>query len=106
MKQITLFDVPPTYTESQKRKWTKKYKEYCEKIFREKGDFSGLYCCGYHWCCDECLCRLENGCADCIYTIKTLARRFGILIDYNDYDFEKFEKKVAERYLENYKKGQ
>lgn len=96
--QLTLFDIKPNYTEYQKRKWTTKYKEYCNEIYEERGSYSGEYCCGYHWCCDKCECKLCNGCADCVHTIKQIAKEYGIAIDYNDYDFEKIERNIKEVY--------
>ena len=85
----------------QKEKWTKKYVEYCNKLFHEKGDYAGYYCCGYHWCCYSCSQELCNGCADCVHTIKLLAKKFGIKINYLDYDFNAFEEKVRISYVEN-----
>jgi len=97
-KQLSLFDIKPNYTEYQKRKWTKKYKMHCEKIHEERGIYNGEYCCGYHWCCDKCEYKLWNGCADCVHTIKKIAKEYGIKIDYNDYDFEKIERNIKEVY--------
>lgn len=34
--------------------WREKFREYCEKIEGEQGSYTGIYECGYHWCCDEC----------------------------------------------------
>ena len=102
-EQLTLFDTEPfdtkpVYTNSQKRKWTKKYKIHCEKIYHEEGDMNGSYCCGYHWCCNECECKLHNGCADCVHTIKTIAKELGIKINYLDYDFKKIEEEIKKTY--------
>lgn len=97
-KQLTLFDVKPTYTDYQVRKWTKKYVEYCDRVYSERGAYSGEYCCGYHWCCVECGCRLCRGCADCVHTIKQIAKKLQIKIDYSDFDFEKLERRIYEAY--------
>lgn len=100
-KQLTLFDVKPDYTDYQIRKWTKKYNEYCNRVFDERGDASGVYCCGYHWCCDECRMTLCNGCRDCVHTVKQIARDLQIKIDYSDFDFEKFERRIYEAYAKS-----
>ena len=97
-KQLTLFDVKPTYTDYQVRKWTKKYVEYCDHVYQERGAYTGEYCCGYHWCCDECKQTLCKGCADCVHTIKQIARELQIKIDYFDFDFEKLERRIYEAY--------
>ena len=97
-KQLTLFDIKPTYTDYQVRKWTKKYVEYCNRVFDERGDSTGEYCCGYHWCCDECRQTLCNGCADCVHTIKKIVRELQIKIDYFDFGFEKLERRIYEAY--------
>ena len=104
-KQLTLCDVEPTHTDYQVRKWTRKYVEYCDRICQERGSsFTGEYCCGYHWCCDKCKQTLCNGCADCVHTIKQIARELQIKIDYSDFDFEKLERRIREAY-EKYKEG-
>lgn len=97
-EQLTLFDVKPTYTAYQIKKWTKKYVEYCNRVYEECGGSTGEYCCGYHWCCDECRATLCNECADCVHTIKKIARELQIEIDYLDFDFEKLERRIYEAY--------
>ena len=96
--QLTLFDVKPDYTDYQVRKWTKEYVEYCSHIYQERGDSTGEYCCGYHWCCDECRHSLCDGCADCVHTIKNIARKLGIKINNLDFDFDKQERRIQEAY--------
>ena len=97
-KQLTLFDAGPTYSDYQVRKWTKKYVEYCNSVYQDRGDSTGEYCCGYHWCCDECRQTLCKGCADCVHTIKQIARELQIEIDYSDFDFENLEWRIFEAY--------
>ena len=97
-KQLTMFDVKPTHTDYQVRKWTKKYVEYCDRVYHERGAYSREYCCGCHWCCDECGCRLCRGCADCVHTIKQIAKKLQIKIDYSDFDFDKQERRIYEAY--------
>ena len=96
--ETILFDIKPVHTAYQVRKWTKKYIEYCNQVYQERGDYTGEYCCGYHWCCDECRHTLCNGCADCVHTIKRIGRELGINIDYLDFDFDKLECRIHEAY--------
>ena len=97
-EQLLLVDLGPLPPKPNKQKWTKLYKKYCEKIYDERGGNTGEYCCGYHWCCDECYGTLQNGCSDCVHTIKQIAKELGIEIDYNNFDFEKIEKEIEKAY--------
>ena len=100
-EQLTLFpnqpELKPT-SDYQKRKWFNKFAQYCQDIYEEKGSLTGLYCCGYHWCCDECYGTLCNGCRDCVKTMKTILKEHNVFIDYNDYDFAKWERIAKETY--------
>ena len=91
-KQETLIDLDSIpKVKNNKGTWFKKFEKYCWDKYEKEGDKTGCYCCGYHWCCNECFCSSQSGCADCVLTIKTILLNNGIEIDYNDYDFEKWE---------------
>lgn len=85
-----------------KDEWISMCGEYFDKIFEEKGDMTGLYCCGYHWCCDECVQEICRGCADCALTMYKIYESFGYEVDRSDLDFAKFENRTKELY-EKYK---
>ena len=53
MEQLDLFGGKPIEIHTE-QEWFDAFVEHCNKIYFEKGDKTGLYCCGYHWCCDEC----------------------------------------------------
>ena len=97
MEQLDLFGGEPIEIHTEKE-WFKAFVEHYNKIYFEKGDETGLYCCGYHWCCDKCECKLCNVCADCVQTIKTILEENDIKIDYNDFDFEYWERKAKEAF--------
>lgn len=82
--------------------WREKFREYCEKIEGEQGSYTGIYECGYHWCCDECYCQFSKGCLDCVVTIEQILQRNGVNIDYADYDFEKWENLAKQAYKREY----
>lgn len=85
------------YTEKE---WFELFTNYCQKIYEERGDLTGDYCCGYHWCCDECEQKHCCGCEDCVQTIIDIAKSFNIEIDRSDINFEKFEERIK-KYYEN-----
>jgi len=100
MEQLDLFGGEPTpiYT---KKEWLDMFVEHCNKIYEERGGKTGEYCCGYHWCCDECKMKLCNGCADCVATIIKIYESFGYEIDSSDIDFDNFEQRARELYESN-----
>lgn len=79
------------YSKEQKDKWYKGFIEWANNEYFEKGDISGRFCCGYEWCCDLCKQEKQNGCEDCVDTIIEQLKEKNILIDYEDFDFEKWE---------------
>lgn len=85
--------IPPSeyYSQEQKDKWYKAFIKWANNEYFEKGDISGRFCCGYEWCCDLCKQEKVNGCEDCVDNIIEQLKTKNILIDYNDYDFEKWE---------------
>ena len=86
------------YTEKE---WFELFTNYCQKIYEERGDETGEYCCGYHWCCDECEQKYCCGCEDCVQTIIDIAKSFNIEIDRSDIDFEAFEERIKKCYENN-----
>ena len=78
------------------QEWFDMFVKHCNKIYFERGDSTGEYCCGYHWCCDECEQELCNGCADCVATIVKILKEHDIKIITSDIDFEKWEKLAEE----------
>lgn len=103
-KQLSIFDGSVLKDEqAQKKTWFRKFKAYCENIYETEGSINGRFCCGYDWMCDECYCRILNGCSDCVKTIKTCLQECGATIDYTDYDFKKWEKLAHDLYAK--KKG-
>ena len=106
-KQLSIFDgfdLPTRHSPKGAREWTKAFVERCNEIYFKEGDMYGTFCCGYHWCCEECEMKLCNCCADCVYVIKKLLKRYGIQIDYNDYDFDKWERLAREAYEQRKRK--
>lgn len=79
-------------------KWFRKFVDHCNKLYSKYSEMDGRYCCGYHWCCDECDMRLCNGCADCARTMVEIYRSYGLEVNTNDRDFEKFEETVRKLY--------
>lgn len=88
-KEITVYS---------EKEWFDLFTAYCEEIYHEKGESTGIYCCGYHWCCDECKCQLNHGCQDCVQTIIDIAESLDINIDRSDLNFQKFEEMVYKAY--------
>lgn len=84
-----------------RQEWFDMFVEHCNKIYKERGNDTGEYCCGYHWCCNECEAKLCNCCADCAQTIIDIYESFGYKIDQSDIDFDEFEKRVRELYESN-----
>lgn len=80
------------------KEWFDMFTEHCNKIYFERGSFTGEYCCGFHWCCNECENKICNCCADCAATIIAIYKSFGYQIDRSDIDFERFEKKAKKLY--------
>ena len=81
-----------------KQEWFDLFVKHCNEICEERGGRTGEYCCGYHWCCNECEAKLCNGCADCVKTIIDIYESFGGVVDYTDIDFEVFEESVRKLY--------
>lgn len=81
-----------------RKEWFDMFTEHCNKIYEERGSLTGEYCCGYHWCCNECKNEICNCCADCVQTIIDIYESFGYQIDTSDIDFDSFEKKAREIY--------
>lgn len=73
----------------KKRKWSKAFREWCEKYFIDNYGMSGAFHCGHMNICDRCEQKYAKGCKDCVETMKELFKRKNIKIDYDDYDFEK-----------------
>lgn len=94
-EQLDLFGGKPTKLHTR-AEWFKAFVKRCEKIYEKEGDINGKFCCGYHWCCDKCRCLLEQGCADCVATIEEILITNGVHIDYNDFNFDYWEKKASE----------
>lgn len=79
------------YSKEQKDKWYKAFNEWANNEYFEKGSMTGRFCCGYEWCCDLCKQEKQNGCEDCVDTIIEQLKAKNILIDYEDFDFKKWE---------------
>ena len=79
--------------------WREKFNKHCINMM---GDYEPYYCCGYHWCCDECYGMFEDGCMDCVITIEMILQRNGYRIDYENVTDEYFDmiEDVAESLLE------
>ena len=95
MEQLDLFGGEPTQIHT-KQEWFEAFTKHCDEIYDKEGDSKGTYCCGYHWCCDKCKCELAKGCADCVATIVSILEENGVEIDYNDFDFDYWERKARE----------
>lgn len=100
MKQETLFDVNDIAIDSNyvsptiKRKWSSKIRKYLEERYAERGERYGDLCCGCGKICEFCKERYMSGCQDCLYAIKDYCKKNGIEINYRDYDFDNFFKKI------------
>lgn len=91
---------------NQQNKWHKVFKKWLENEYDTKSELSGRLICGCDWLCDKCEYDGESqeiGIIPCKRTIIKLAKDYGITIDYNDFDFAKFENKVREKERENAK---
>lgn len=95
MEQLDLFGGEPTQIHT-KQEWFEAFTKHCDEIYDKEGSDHGTYCCGYHWCCDKCKCELAKGCADCVATIMSILEENGVEIDYNDFDFDYWERKARE----------
>lgn len=95
MEQLDLFGGKPTEIHT-KDEWFEAFTRYCDQIHEEQGEMTGAYCCGYHWCCNQCEMNLCCGCADCVATIVSILEENGIYIDYNDFDFEYWERRAEQ----------
>ena len=102
-EELTLFDldtIPTNKTrQSLRQKWIRKFTKHCDEIYLKEGDLTGHYCCGYHWCCDKCYGKFMRGCRDCVATIEDILTKHYGAIDYEDYDFEKWEKLAYDLYI-------
>ena len=72
-------------------KWKKCFRKWAEKEYDEKSSLYGRFCCGYEWTCEFCGQEKMEGCQDCVDVIIDILET-KTLIDYTDYDFEKWEK--------------
>jgi hypothetical protein len=90
---------PPAeyFTDEQKTNWYKKFVEYANKEYSEYGESYGRFCCGCDWCCDRCQMEKMEACEDCVDTIINILEENNVLIDYLDFDFEKWEKIAKEK---------
>ena len=79
------------YSKEQKEKWYKAFIEWANNEYFEKGETCGRFCCGCDWCCDLCKQEKQNGCEDCVDTIIEQLKVKNILIDYEDFNFKKWE---------------
>ena len=84
-----------------KKEWLHMFADHCQKILDERGEYTGEYCCGYHWCCDKCKCELCEGCLDCAATMYEIYESFGHTVDRSNLDFDKFEERAKELYESN-----
>lgn len=80
------------------KEWFKLWSEHCFKQYKEDGELTGLYCCGYHWCCDECEMKHACGCDDCVQTMIDILKSFGYEPDYSDTDFDALEERIKQMY--------
>ena len=94
--------VPPSeyFTDEQKKTWYKKFVDYANNENLLNGDLNGRFCCGYDWCCEKCKMEKLSACEDCVDTIIDILKENNVLIDYLDFDFEKWEKIAKEKYKE------
>lgn len=80
------------------KEWFKLWSEHCYKQYEKDGELTGLYCCGYHWCCDECEMKHACGCDDCVQTMIDILESFGFKPDYSDIDFDALEERIKKMY--------
>lgn len=86
--QLDLFGGKPTQIHT-KQEWFEAFAKHCDEIYDKEADLRGTYCCGYHWCCDKC---------NCVATIMSILEEKGVEINYNDFDFDYWERKARELY--------
>ena len=79
------------YTLEQQNKWTNAFYEWANDEYFKKSDMAGRFCCGYDWCCEKCKQEKMEACLDCVDTIVEILLHNNIIIDYEDYDFKKWE---------------
>lgn len=94
--------VPPSeyFTDEQKIVWYNKFVDYANNENLLNGDLNGRFCCGYDWCCEKCKMEKLSACEDCVDTIIDILKENNVLIDYLDFDFEKWENIAKEKYKE------
>lgn len=88
MIQLRLFEMendPEYISPQEKRKWSISFRKWCEKKWLEEGSLKGTFCCGCMRICDYCNRKYNEGCKDCVETIKELLNE----VPYRDYDFQK-----------------
>ena len=81
-----------------RKDWTELFVNRCQKLYNKYSDSNGTFACGYHWCCDECKLERVCGCRDCVETIITILEKNNIEIDYNNLDFDYWEKLARDLY--------
>lgn len=82
----------------QVQKWFNEFRKWLELEYKKHSRNCGRLCCGCDWMCDKCECEYGEGTKDCMITILAIAKELGIEIDYYDFDFEKLERKVKQKY--------
>lgn len=80
------------------QEWFDLFVDHCNNVYAKEGNRTGKYCCGYHWCCNECKQELSYGCADCVQTMINILESFGYKIDYSDIDFDALEERIRKLY--------
>ncbi len=96
MKQNKLFDDTiyidkSVITPYDKKKWKKKFQEYCDSDeIRKESDENGLNACGYWYACDYCE-GSDLPCA-CAKALIELFEDIGKTIDYKNTDIKYFDK--------------
>lgn len=90
-----LFDDTPyidknVVTAYDKRKWKKKFQEYCDsEEIREESSHTGLNACGYWYACEECETDRKYPCSSAL--IKYLSSK-NVNIDYKNTSKEYIDK--------------
>lgn len=90
-------ELTPDY---QMGEWLNEFRKWLELEYEKHSSNCGRLCCGCDWMCDDCKCEYGEGTKDCMITILAIAKELGIEIDYYDFDFEKLEKKIKQKYDE------
>lgn len=93
MKQYNLF-TKRFHKEHSRKEWINAFVEHCNKKCSKYGDSCGVFMCGFYWCCDKCKFEIQCGCSDCVKTIVEILENNNVSIDYNDFDFDKWEEKA------------